>query len=122
MRSEAQYLDDIVAAADVISQFIRDLSFESFVGDDVLRNAILFKLVVIGEAVARLPPEFRKRYPDIEWSSPSSFRNAIVHGYFAVDWQIVWDTVVDDVPLLRRQVETIIATEYPPPSEEPSSS
>lgn len=69
-------------------------------------DKVLFlqKLIVIGEAVARLPRSFTNRYPDIPWSDIVAFRNIAVHEYFAADWQIVWVTVTKDVSHLRQQI------------------
>jgi len=61
------------------------------------------KLIVIGEAAARLPRSFTERHPEIEWVDIVAFRNIAVHEYFAVDWKIVWVTATEDVPLLREK-------------------
>jgi uncharacterized protein with HEPN domain len=74
---------------------------------------VLQKLTIIGEAVARLPVEFRERHPEIEWVDIIGFRNIAVHSYFAVQWSIVWVAATQDAMELRRQVAEILAREYP---------
>ena len=112
MRHEVLYLTDIVEAADAIQRFIEGVQREDFVGDELRQSAVLQKLIVIGEAAARLPVEFRDRHSQIEWVDIVGFRNIAVHEYFAVDWIIVWVTATQDVPGLRREVTRILAEEY----------
>ena len=70
------------------------------------------KLIVIGEAAARLPKEFIERHPEIEWADIVGFRNIAVHEYFAVNWSIVWVAATQDALELRRKVAKILAEEY----------
>ena len=112
MRPEKLYLVDIVEAADAIERFCREIKFDDFLRDELRQSAVLQKLIVIGEAAAHLPGEFQKRHPEIEWADIVGFRNIAVHEYFAVSWPIVWVTVNQEVPALRRQVAGILADEY----------
>jgi uncharacterized protein with HEPN domain len=112
MRREELYLTDIVDAADAIERFIEGVQREDFAGDELRRSAVLQKLIVIGEAAARLPADFREHHSEVEWPDIVAFRNIAVHEYFAVDWSIVWVTATRDVPGLRREVTRILAEEY----------
>ncbi len=78
-------MTDIVEAAESIHRFLTGVKRETFLQDDLLRSAVLQKLTIIGEAVARLPMEFRDRHPEIQWDDIIGFRNIAVHAYFAVD-------------------------------------
>jgi uncharacterized protein with HEPN domain len=111
MRRETLYLADIVEAAEAIGQFVEGMRREDFVEDDLRRSAVLQKLIVIGEAAARLPKAFREQHPGIEWSDIVGFRNIAVHAYFAVSWDIVWVTATQDAPALRDAVMRILAEE-----------
>jgi uncharacterized protein with HEPN domain len=86
MRREELYLTDILEAADAIQRFIQGIEREDFFGDELHQSAVLQKLIVIGEAAARLPEEFIKRHPKVEWADIVAFRNIAVHEYFAVNW------------------------------------
>jgi uncharacterized protein with HEPN domain len=108
MRREMLYLNDIVEAADAIQRFIEGMQREDFFDDELHRSAVLQKLIVIGEAAARLPVEFHERHSDIEWANIVGFRNIAVHEYFAVSWAIVWVTATQDVPALRQQIARIL--------------
>jgi uncharacterized protein with HEPN domain len=112
MRPEELYLTDIMEAADAIQRFVEGTPRRDFFDDELRQSAVLQKLIVIGEAAARLPAEFRKRHPEIEWADIVGFRNIAVHEYFAVSWAIVWITATQDVPDLRGKVANILAEEY----------
>jgi len=83
----------------------------TFLTSELHKAATLQKLTVIGEAAARLSQEFRDTHPQIEWRDVVAFRNIAVHAYFAVQWEIVWATTIDDVPVLRRHVFEILQAE-----------
>ncbi len=72
------------------------------------QSAVLQKLIVIGEAAARLPRAFIEKHSEIPWPDIIAFRNIAVHEYFAVDWRIVWVTATQDVPMLRRQIARLL--------------
>lgn len=112
MRREELYLTDIVEAADAIQRFVAGVRREDFFDDELRQSAVLQKLVVIGEAAARLPAEFRVRHPEIEWADIVGFRNIAVHEYFAVNWSIVWVAATQDSPDLRRRIAKILRGEY----------
>lgn len=109
MRPERLYLADMVEAADAIRRFLVDVATEeSFYEDELRQSAVLQKLIVIGEAAARLPLEFKEQHPEIEWMDIVAFRNIAVHAYFSVAWSIVWVTATEDVPRLRRRLVELL--------------
>lgn len=112
MRREKLYLTDILEACDAISRFCKGMERGDFLHNELLQSAILQKLIVIGEAASRLPLEFRENHPGIEWTDIVGFRNIAVHEYFSVNWDIVWVTVTQDVPLLREKAHRILREEY----------
>ena len=109
MRPERLYLLDILEACEAVQRFVRRTDEKGFMADEVIQAAVLQKLIVIGEAAARLPESFTKPHPEIEWQDIVAFRNIAVHEYFAVDWQVVWVTATEDVPLLREKVNTLLS-------------
>ncbi len=113
MRREHLYLQDIIEACDMIQTFLAGLDASTFLASELHKAAILQKLTVIGEAAARLPQVFREAHPQVEWRDIVAFRNIAVHAYFAVQWDIVWATANDDVPVLQRQVMAILQAENP---------
>jgi uncharacterized protein with HEPN domain len=113
LRRDALYLADIVDAADAIAEFVAGMQQDTFVAGKMVRAAVLQKLTVIGEAAARLSPDLKGRYPEIEWADIVAFRNIAVHAYFSVDWATVWVAATDDAPALRKNVRHILAAEFP---------
>jgi len=112
MRPERLYLTDMVDAADAIGRFVTGVGYDDFVRDELRQSAVLQKLVVMGEAAARLSTDFRASHPAVEWADIVGFRNIAVHEYFAVNWSIVWVAATEDVPFLREKIARILAEEY----------
>lgn len=108
MRPERLYLTDIVEAADSIARFLRGVDEAAFMQDELRQSAVLQKLIVIGEAAARLPNTFTSQHPEIPWSDIVAFRNIAVHEYFAVDWRIVWVTATQEVPFIREAIARLL--------------
>jgi uncharacterized protein with HEPN domain len=113
MRREELYLNDILESAASIKRFLIHKTRNDFDDDEKLQSAVLYKLMVIGEAAARLSDNIKSRYPAAEWRSIIGFRNLAVHVYFSVQWDIVWETATNDVPMLQGRIAEIIQKEYP---------
>lgn len=112
MRPEELYLRDIIEAADSIDSFVADIDFDKFAGTRIIRSAVLHECMTIGEACARLPSGLRDNHPDVPWREIIGFRNVIAHGYFGLNWELVWQTSTRNVPALRSQILAILEAEY----------
>ena len=108
MQRDELYLADIVEAAQAIATFLAEAQEQEFAGNDLLRSAVLQKLIVIGEAAGRVSESLRQRYASVPWIDIIAFRNIAVRAYFSVNWQIVWLTATEEVPALRAQVAHIL--------------
>ncbi|MEW6114071.1 MAG: HepT-like ribonuclease domain-containing protein [Thermodesulfobacteriota bacterium] len=117
MRRDYLYLQDILDACAMIRVFVEGIDASAFLTSELHKAAVLQKLTVIGEAAARLSPAFREAHAQVEWQDIIAFRNIAVHEYFAVQWEIVWATATDDVPVLQRQVQEILQTERLEPAD-----
>jgi uncharacterized protein with HEPN domain len=109
MRRDLLYLQDIVEACQDIAEFLTDVNVEAFRESKLVRSAVIQKLMVVGEAASRLSNQFRESHSEIAWNEISAFRNRIVHGYFQVDWDIVWIAASEEAPELLRQAGNILA-------------
>ena len=108
MRRDRLFLLDIVGACQKIDRFIDGKTFEEFAQDEILFDATVRNLQNIGEAVRCLPEETRALRSDIEWTRIVGLRHLLVHQYFGVDEEIVWDLAVNRCPQLLRAVEDIL--------------
>ncbi len=113
MRHDAEYLLDIRNSAKLISGWVAGINEESFNSDLLLQSAVLFQLMIIGEAATGLSASIQSNYPNIEWKSLRGFRNIIVHSYFSLSLPIVWSAAVNDSKLLVREAERVLAAEFP---------
>jgi uncharacterized protein with HEPN domain len=109
-RDKASLLD-IVKAARKILKFKRNLDRSSFLEDDKTQSAIIYQLLIIGEAVKRLSPAFRQCYPEIPWPLMAGMRDNLIHEYDDVDLEEVWTTSDRDVPNLLSLLEPLIPKE-----------
>jgi uncharacterized protein with HEPN domain len=112
MRHEPSFLKDILSACRKIEAIVAATSEDSFRRDEVLPAAVLHHLTVIGEAISRLSVELRERHPEVPGRQVIAVRHRIVHAYFDLDWQILWDSAIDDIPKLRQRVLDILTTEF----------
>jgi len=104
---EATLLDIAEAARSVIA-FVAGMAKKEFLYDLKTRSAVLYQLLVVGEAVKRLSREFRAQHADIPWSLIAGMRDQLIHGYDMVDWDEVWKTAMSDVPDLLAKIEPLL--------------
>lgn len=102
------YLEDIIEAAGAAREFIAGMGKDELGKDRRTRDAVVRNLEIIGEAVKKLPVETKRDYPDVEWKKIAGLRDILVHDYFGIDMDIVWDVVQNKLPVLAEQVRRIL--------------
>jgi uncharacterized protein with HEPN domain len=90
----------MVSAINIILENEID-SYDLFLRDEKTRDAIMYRLIILGEAANQIPDKFQENHPEIPWSSIIGTRNVIIHGYDQVKLQIVWDIVQNNLPTLK---------------------
>jgi len=101
------YLGHIVEAIERIHRYIEDMPEVVFLNDEKTQDAVIRNFEIIGEAarnIERHHPAFAAEHDDVPWSLLYTMRNRVAHGYFKVDFELVWQTIHADLPLLRLQV------------------
>ncbi len=100
-------IEDIWESIEKAERYIDDLHLENFLSDSKTVDAVVRNLGIIGEAASRLPIEFKEKYSDIEWVKIIGLRHRIVHEYFGVDMQIVWQILKKDFPDFKQKLRSV---------------
>ncbi len=108
-RSTNDYLQHILDKLYFLAKQSAGLSEEQFRENETLKRAFVRSLEIIGEATKQLPLDFRAKHSHIEWRAIARMRDLLIHHYFGVDYQIVWDVVTNQVPNLRDEIESFLA-------------
>lgn len=107
-RQWQERIRDILDAIAEIDEFIENMDFESFRRDQKTVRAVEMNFIIIGEAAAAIPDEIMDDQPEVPWHLMRGMRNRLVHAYFAVDEQIMWDTLQTDIPELVGVLKAIL--------------
>lgn len=104
------YLEHILEALKRIFDYVEDIGEVGFLTNALVQDAVLRNLEIIGEAsnkLVRYNDEFVKQYSDVPWEDMYWMRNRISHGYFSIDFEIIWKTIEQDLPTLEEQIQNI---------------
>ncbi|MCX7707079.1 MAG: DUF86 domain-containing protein [Anaerolineae bacterium] len=111
MRRDDAYLLDMLIAAQRAARFVADLTWEDFAESDLHQSAVIRELEVLGEAAHLVSEDTRAAHPELPWPQIIGMRNRLIHEYFRVDLERVWETVERDIPELIRQLRPLIPAE-----------
>ena len=107
-RSDLVYLSDMLDSIGAIEEFVAGLDFSAFTTDRKTYSATLRELEIIGEAAGKVSDDCKTRNPAIDWRTLKDFRNVLAHEYFGVNSEIVWDVVVNKLPVLKKLLEGFV--------------
>jgi len=102
------YLCHILAESDYLILHARDLNMHGFLKNETIQRAFVRSLEIIGEAAKQVPEDFRNQHQNVQWKSMAGMRDRLIHAYFGVDYEIVWDVVQTRIPELRQQIASIL--------------
>jgi len=111
--SAREYLQHILDETTYLMTSSTSLDKAAFVQDETLKRAYVRSIEVIGEAVKQLPNGLRQKYDAIEWRAMAGMRDRLIHSYFGVDYDIVWDVIVNKIPRLDAEIRLILKQENP---------
>lgn len=110
---EKAFLNDILEAVQRITAYVDQMSYEEFLDDLKTQDAVIRNLEIIGEAAKHVSNPIRQKAPNIPWSSLAGMRNKLIHQYFGVNLDIVWNVVREDLAELVTAVNHILANDTP---------
>lgn len=107
-REFIDYLQDIADVIENIEKFTAGIDYEKFKTDEKTIFAVIRAFEIIGEATKKLPVEMRNKYPEVPWKEMAGFRDKLTHEYFGVDLKVVWQTLKEDIPLLKPMISKVL--------------
>ncbi|MCU0286583.1 MAG: DUF86 domain-containing protein [Acidobacteria bacterium] len=110
-RDYFDYITDLLNSINEINEFTAGMDFEIFARDKKTINAVIRSLEVMGEAAAKIPPGISERFAEIPWKRMTGMRNKLIHEYFGVDIEIVWEVCTNEIPILKPLLERILKEE-----------
>jgi uncharacterized protein with HEPN domain len=103
-RHEKLRLLDILDAIDRIASYVERMDYDDFLADRKTQDAVTRNIEIIGEAARALPEDFKEQHADVPWSEIVAMRNVIVHQYFGILPEVVWDVIRNELPALRSKI------------------
>lgn len=100
-------LDEILTSIAMIQSYLTQMTQDQFRAQPLIQDGVVRRLEIIGEAATQLPADLKTRFTTVEWRAMTTMRNRLIHGYFAVNLTIVWDTIQRDLPVLETQIRAI---------------
>lgn len=102
------YLDEIVDAITKIERYTEGLALEQFKKDEKTIDAVIRNFAIMGEAAKHIPHSVRNKYPDIPWKEMAGMRDKLIHEYFGIKYDVVWQTIKKRLPQVKPLIEAVI--------------
>jgi len=105
---DTKYLRHILESINMIEEYLIGVSEIDFYSNQQLQDSAVRRLEIIGEACKLVSEELKEKYTQIAWRDATDMRNFLIHAYFGIDYKIIWQTVIKELPLLKREIEKIL--------------
>lgn len=106
-RDYRDYIKDIVDAIRDREYFVKDMNYHEFLKDKKTIYAVVRGVEIIGEATKSIPRDLKEKYPDISWKKMAGMRDKLVHEYFGIDKEILWEVAKNDIPALKPDIQKV---------------
>ncbi len=111
MKSNEPFLRHILDEVNFLLKHTKGIRFGKFERDEILKRACARSLEIIGEAAKKVSTDYKRKHKEIDWKRMAGMRDRLIHAYFDVNWNIVWDIVENSLPELKRQIERLLKSE-----------
>ncbi|MBL7075728.1 DUF86 domain-containing protein [candidate division KSB1 bacterium] len=106
-RNYKLYIEDILESIEKIKRYTKGMRLEELSKDNKTIDAVVRNFEIIGEASRQLPEAIKTRYPEVDWRAMIDFRNVIIHEYFGISINIVWDIIKNELPPLEKEIRKL---------------
>jgi len=110
-RRVIDFLEDILNECAYLMERSRGMTYQDFVDNEDLKRAFLRSLEIIGEASKKVSTYIGRRYPEINWRDIAGMRDKLAHDYFGINYEVVWKTIIEDIPTLFSQMKVVLERE-----------
>lgn len=109
-RDNSVYLHHIHDAITRIEEYTNGVDRFTFLNESLIQDGVIRQIEIIGEAVKHLSKPFKESYPNIPWQDIAGMRDQLIHEYFGIEMEIVWNTITDDIPSFKKTIQEILKT------------
>ena len=107
-RSYKVYVNDILDSIKKIESYVKNMTYEDFIKDNLVKDAVLRNIEVLGEAAENIPDDLREEYSEVPWKRIIGLRNIVIHEYFGVDFENIWKIITENIPETKPYIEQIL--------------